>query len=74
MKIETGNDSQLDKLGELIENIEVAMLTTRAADGSLVSRPLQTLKLDADGELIFFTAVDSHKVDELTAAGDVNLA
>ena len=74
MKIEPGNANQLDKLGELIENIEVAMLTTRAADGSLVSRPLQTLKLDADGELIFFTAVDSHKVDELTAAGDVNLA
>lgn len=74
MKIETGNDAQLDKLGELIKDIEVAMLTTHAADGSLVSRPLQTLKLDADGELVFFTALDSHKVDELTSAGDVNLA
>lgn len=74
MKIETGNDDPLRKLGELIKDTEVAMLTTHAADGSLVSRPLQTLKLDADGELVFFTAADSPKVEELTDAGDVNLA
>src|SRR5699024_2698445 len=74
MKIETGHDDSLRKLGELIEDIEVAMLTTHADDGSLVSRPLQTLKLDANGELVFFTAADSHKVEELTNAGDANLA
>lgn len=74
MKIETGNDDQLRKLGELIKDIEVAMLTTHADDGSLVSRPLQTLKLDTNSELIFFTAADSHKVEELTADGDANLA
>lgn len=74
MKIETGNDDQLRKLGELIEDTEVAMLTTRADDGSLVSRPLQTLKLDANGELVFFTAADSHKVEELTGDDGVNLA
>ena len=44
------------------------------ADGSLVSRPLQTLKIDDNGELIFFTAADSHKVDELTQESAVNLA
>lgn len=74
MKNEAPNHADLRKLGELIDDIEVAMLTTRAADGSLVSRPLQTLKLDANGELIFFTAANSHKVAELTDDHGVNLA
>jgi general stress protein 26 len=68
------DDADLRKLGELIDGIEVAMLTTQAADGSLVSRPLQTLKLTAEGELVFFTAADSAKVDQLTDDLDVNLA
>lgn len=68
------DDADLSKLAELIDGIEVAMLTTQAADGSLVSRPLQTLKLTADGDLVFFTAADSAKVDQLTDDLDVNLA
>jgi general stress protein 26 len=74
MKNAAPDNSDLRKLAELIGDIEVAMLTTCAADGSLVSRPLQTLKLDANGELIFFTAADSHKVEELTDDASVNLA
>ncbi|WP_426689368.1 pyridoxamine 5'-phosphate oxidase family protein [Rhodanobacter ginsengiterrae] len=74
MKNEAPDNSDLRKLGDLIDGIEVAMLTTRAADGSMVSRPLQTLKLDANGEIIFFTAAESHKVDELTDDSSVNLA
>lgn len=68
------DDADLRKLAELIEDIEVAMLTTQAADGSLVSRPLQTLKLTAEGDLVFFTAADSAKVDQITDDLDVNLA
>ena len=74
MKNETHTNADLDKLGELIEGIEVAMLTTHAADGSMVSRPLQTLEFDAGGELVFFTAADSRKIDELHANSDVNIA
>jgi hypothetical protein len=33
---------KLNRLYELIEDIEVAMLTTRRRDGSLVSRPMAT--------------------------------
>ena len=68
------DDADLRKLAELIDRIEVTMLTTQAADGSLVSRPLQTLKLTAEGELVFFTAADSAKVAQLTDDLDVNLA
>ena len=74
MKNEPHPSADLTRLGELIEGIEVAMLTTHAADGSLVSRPLQTLELDASGDLIFFTAADSGKLDELAANPDVNVA
>ena len=74
MKNEPHASNDLTKLGELIEGIEVAMLTTHAADGSMVSRPLQTLEFDAGGELVFFTAADSRKIGELTESHDVNLA
>lgn len=74
MKNDAPANTDLHELGELIDGIEVAMLTTHAADGSLVSRPVQTLKLDADGELIFFTAANSHKIAELTDDADANLA
>jgi len=65
---------EMKKLGELIEGIEVAMLTTHASDGSMVSRPLQTLQFDHAGELAFFTAADSGKLEEIAAASDVNIA
>jgi general stress protein 26 len=74
MKNEAHPSADLTKLGELIEGIEVAMLTTHAADGSMVSRPLQTLELDASGNLVFFTAADSRKLEDLAANPDVNLA
>ena len=50
------------------------MLTTQAADGSLVSRPLQTLKLTAEGDLVFFTAADSAKVEQLTLENEFGTA
>jgi general stress protein 26 len=74
MKNHAPADTDMHKLGEMINDIEVTMLTTRAADGSLVSRPLHTLKMDENGEIIFFTAAKSHKVDELTDDAEVNLA
>ncbi len=74
MKNDAPRDGDLHKLGDMIDDIEVAMMTTHAADGSLVSRPLQTLKIDANGEIIFFTAAKSHKVEELTDDAEVNLA
>ncbi|MEO8012028.1 MAG: pyridoxamine 5'-phosphate oxidase family protein [Dokdonella sp.] len=74
MKNENPPSVDLDKLGELIDGIDVAMLTTQAADGSLVSRPLQTLQFDRKGDLLFFTEADSGKVAELEAKAQVNLA
>ena len=62
-------------LGELIEDIKVAMMTTVEEDGSLRSRPMWTHEAKAsDHELYFFTRQHSHKVDELEHDHHVNLS
>jgi general stress protein 26 len=44
------------KLKELIEEINIGMLTTEDDDGTLRSRPLQTRAVEDDGSIWFFTA------------------
>ncbi len=61
-------------LGDLLAGIEYTMLTTLAADGTLVSRPLQTLQIDADNALWFFTSTASGKIDDIRRDSRVNLA
>lgn len=52
-----------ERLAELIEGIDIAMLTTVGPEGWLVSRPLSTQQASFDGErLWFFTEADSPKV------------
>lgn len=66
-------EQKLEQLYALIDGIEVAMLTTRRADGTLVSRPMQTQARRAGTDLWFMTSVDSGKVDELITEPQVNL-
>ena len=54
------------KLGELIKDIRVAMLTTVDNEGRLHSRPMATQQTEFDGTLWFFTDSDSVKVHELS--------
>ena len=53
------------KVGELIRAIRVAFLTTVDHDGRFHARPVQTLQVDADETLWFFTDWSSPKVGEL---------
>lgn len=64
------------KLGELIADVEIAMLSTVRPDGRLVSRPLRTVDASRpfDGTLWFLVHASSHKVDEIEANPHVNLA
>lgn len=63
------------RLKELVEDIKIAMMTTADDDGTLRSRPLQTLEFSDDGALWFFTAASSAKVAEAAADGwRVNLS
>ncbi len=62
------------KLGELIKDIEFAMLTTAEADGTLRSRPMATQQVEFDGDLYFFTRADTPKVDEIEREHHVNVS
>jgi general stress protein 26 len=64
-KIFHSEPGDLAKLGELIRDIRVALLTTVDHDGGFHTRPVQTLQVDADRTLWFFTDWSSPKVDEL---------
>jgi general stress protein 26 len=66
-------EKKLDDLYELIDGIEIAMFTTRRADGSLVSRPMQVQERRAGTDLWFMTNVESHKLEELATDPHVNL-
>ncbi len=65
MKIAIQTSAELTHVGKLIDNIPVAMMTNLDDDGALVSRPMTTLEMDAQGALWFFTDVQSAKVDHL---------
>ncbi len=65
----------ISKLAELINGIKIAMLTTTDnRDGSLVSRPMGTQKVEFDGQLWFFTEDDSPKADQVQQDRQVNVS
>lgn len=64
----------IEDLYELIDHIEIAMLTTRRTDGQLVSRPMATQERAAGADLWFVTSTETEKLDELATDPNVNLA
>ncbi|WP_454728672.1 pyridoxamine 5'-phosphate oxidase family protein [Cellulosimicrobium protaetiae] len=68
-----GSD-EIEKVRELVKDERIAMLTTVAEDGSLVSRPMGVQAVDFDGDLWFFAATDSHKVAEIARDSAANAA
>ncbi len=58
---------QLETLRRLVNDVPVAMLTTATADGTLISRPLQTLDFDKEHILWFATDATSEKALEIKA-------
>jgi general stress protein 26 len=65
---------KLGQLYELIDDIEIAMMTTRRSDGSLVSRPMATQARAPGSDLWFVTNGETAKIDELETDPHVNLA
>jgi general stress protein 26 len=62
-------------IAKLLENIDIAMMTTVGPDGFLVSRPLSTQEARFDGKRVwFFTERDSPKMGEIRRNPKVNLA
>ena len=65
---------EMEKLFEQIEDVGVAMMTTRRSDGHLVSRAMANQKHADGADLWFVTSTETHKLEELEADPHVNLA
>jgi general stress protein 26 len=75
MANDTNSDRSVEKLLELIKDIDFCMLTTLDDDGCLRSRPMSTNgKVEENGDLWFFTYASSHKVTEVNRHHQVNVS
>jgi general stress protein 26 len=64
----------LSKLYDLVDEIEIATMTTRRADGHLEARPMATQKRAAGADLWFVSAEGTAKLRDLEQDPHVNLA
>jgi general stress protein 26 len=65
----------LEKLRNLIKDIDFCMLTTIDERGDPHSRPMSSNgDIDANGDLWFFTNAASHKVSEIESSPKVNVS
>ena len=68
------SDTEIAKVAELIGDIKIAMLTTVAPDGRLMSKPMATQDSDFDGTVRFIGERASQKVANLQANPQVNVS
>jgi general stress protein 26 len=66
--------NELEQLYEHIDDIEIAMMTTRRPDGHLESRAMATQKRAAGADLWFVTLDGGHKLRDIAADPHINLA
>ncbi|MEP7089684.1 MAG: pyridoxamine 5'-phosphate oxidase family protein, partial [Nocardioidaceae bacterium] len=74
---DTTHDDHTDrqqKVHDLIKATRLAMLTSSDADGRLVSKPMATQDVEFDGDVWFIAERDSHKVSNIAARPQVNVA
>lgn len=67
-------EDEQQQVADLVEKAKVALVTTVAENGSLVSRPLAVQQREFDGDLWFFTADPSPKTEQIRANNQVNVA
>lgn len=69
------HQEKIQKLSEMIKDIDFAMLTTVDDDsGRLHSRPMSTQQVEFDGDLWFFTSLDTGKVSDIGRDSQVNVS
>lgn len=65
----------LQKLRDMVKDIDFCMLTTIDENGDLHSRPMSCNgDIDPDGDIWFFTGASSHKVNEIERLPKVNVS
>jgi len=66
--------AELDQLYEHIDDIEIAMMTTRRPDGHLQSRAMATQKRAGGADLWFVTLEGGQKLRDIAADPHINLS
>lgn len=67
--------SQREKIFEMLREFDTVMLVTVARDGRIESRPMQVVDIDdRTGNIWFFTARDTRKVQEISDAENAAVA
>lgn len=70
-----GRMDDLQKVRDLVKEIDFCMLTTVDENGDLHSRPMSANgDIDEAGDLWFFTNISSHKVSEIEKLPKVNVS
>ena len=68
-------EDNLQKVRDMVKDIDFCMLTTVDEKGDLHSRPMSSNgDIDPNGDLWFFTAASSHKVSEIEKLPKVNVS
>lgn len=68
-------DLKLADLAEAMAEIDIAMLSTKAANGEIAARPMSNNSdVDYDGRSYYFTTADSRMVKEIEERKNVSLA
>ena len=68
------HSSQVAELKSKIKPIRFAMFTTLDQHGHLVSRPMTTQDIDADGNLWFYTSSETDLWQNIASQPPVNLS
>ena len=66
--------TELEKFYDMVDDIEIAMMTTRRPDGHLESRAMASQKRAAGADLWFVSCEDTAKLRDLVSDPHVNLA
>lgn len=65
----------ITKIAGMMRKLDFCMLTTQAGDGQLRARPMSNNgEVEFDGDVWFFSAADSRKVEEIEAEPRVELS
>jgi general stress protein 26 len=74
MEIEKIIKRDVSYIQKIIDIGDVAMLVSRSDYGVLKSRPMETVGINNDGDIYFFTILSSELMRELTGNSQVNLS
>ncbi|MVA75325.1 pyridoxamine 5'-phosphate oxidase [Auraticoccus sp. F435] len=67
-------EGSVQKVAELMKDARIAMVTSVAADGRLVSRPLSVQQVEFDGDLWFFVDREAELLQQVLTQPQVNVA